>query len=259
MIHLAFLWHFHQPSYWDQRSGLLHMPWCRLHGAKDYTGMAMLLEEFPKIRGTANFSPGLLDQVIAYGQGAEDLVLRAVRKAPDALSTEEREFLRHQLFYVHPERHIARLPRYSELEARVKSGAPLATQDWLDLETLNALCWIHPLVAESDAAIKRLNAKGRNFTIQDRDAVLAKQIAMLDEVIPRWKRLQDAGRAEISLSPYYHPILPLLCDFESARRALPEVPTPPLGSTLAVDAVAQVERARRRGEELFGRAPVGCW
>jgi len=254
MIHLAFLWHFHQPSYIDSRAKTLHMPWVRLHGAKDYTGMALLMEEFPKIHGTANFSPGLLDQILAYGKGAEDTVLRAVRKPPDALTEEEREFLRRQLFYVHRERHILRLPRYAELDARVKSGAPLSTQDWLDLETLNALVWIHPLASD-----KTIPDKLRNFTIQDRDAVLDKHIAMLGEVIPRWKRLQDAGRAEIALSPYYHPILPLLCDFESARRALPDVPTPPLGRTLAADAETQVARSRDRGRELFGRAPVGCW
>lgn len=257
MIHLAFLWHFHQPSYLDSRSGLLLMPWVRLHGTKDYTGMALLLEEFPTIKGTANFSPGLLDQLLAYGKGAEDTVLRAVRKPPESLTAEDRAFLGRQLFYAHPERHIARLPRYAELEGRVRNGAPLSTQDWLDLETLNALVWIHPLVP--DETIRRLNAKGRDYTIQDRDAVLAKHISMLGEVIPRWKRLQDAGRVEISLSPYYHPILPLLCDFESARRALPDVPTPTLGKSLAADAETQVARARHRGEELFGRAPAGCW
>src|SRR5262245_7578922 len=202
MINLAFLWHFHQPPYQDQRSGLLHMPWVRLHGTKDYTGMALLLEEFPKMRATANFSPGLLDQVLAYGKGAEDLVLRAVRKPPDALSEEEREFLRRQLFYVHAERHIARLPRYAELYARVKGGAPLSTQDWLDLETLNALAWIHPL------AERPVSGKERGFTIEERDAVLARHVSMLGEVVPRWRRLQEAGRVEICVSPYYHPILP---------------------------------------------------
>jgi len=235
------------------------MPWVRLHGTKDYTGMALLLEEFPSIRCTSNFSPGLLDQLLAYGAGAEDTVLRAVRKPPDALSAEEREFLRRQLFYAHPDRHIARVPRYAELDARVKSGAPLSTQDWLDLETLNALAWIHPLAAAADETIRRVAAKGRDFTIGDRDAVLARHLAIVGEVIPRWRRLQESGRVEISLSPYYHPILPLLCDFESARRALPDTPTPPLGASLAADAEAQVVAARKRGEELFGRAPAGCW
>jgi alpha-amylase/alpha-mannosidase (GH57 family) len=253
MINLAFLWHFHQPPYQDQRTRLLHMPWVRLHGTKDYTGMALLLKEFPKIKGTANFSPGLLDQLLAYGQGAEDGVLRAVRKAPDALTAEERDFLRRQLFYVHPERHIARLPRYAELDSRVRSGAPLSTQDWIDLETLNALAWIHPLVPPP------VTGKDRGFTIQERDAVLARHLELVGEVIPRWRGLQDAGQVEICLSPYYHPILPLLCDFESARRALPDVPTPALGTTLAPDAEAQVRRSRKRGEELFGRAPAGCW
>ncbi len=259
MIHLAFLWHFHQPSYLDSRGQTLHMPWVRLHGIKDYTGMALLLEEFPAIKCTANFSPGLLDQILAYGKGAEDTVLRAIRKAPDSLTAEEIEFLRRQLFYAHPERHIARVPRYAELDARVKGGATLSPQDWIDLETIHALAWIHPLAIAADETLRRLAEKGRDYDVADRDAVLARHLALVAEVIPRWKRLQDSGRVEISLSPYYHPILPLLCDFESAKRALPDIPTPPFGTLLAADAETQVVSARKRGEELFGRAPAGCW
>ena len=44
-IRLAFIWHHHQPLYRDLVSGEVHMPWVRLHGAKDYYGMARLLED----------------------------------------------------------------------------------------------------------------------------------------------------------------------------------------------------------------------
>jgi alpha-amylase/alpha-mannosidase (GH57 family) len=259
MIHLAFLWHFHQPSYHDLKADRLLMPWVRIHGVKDYTGMAALLEEFPEIRCTANFSPCLLDQLLAYGRGAEDFVLQAVRKPPAGLTDEERAFLRRQLFFAHPDRHIGRVPRYAELRDRERAGAVFGEAEWLDLETLHALVWIHPCVFERDEELRRLAEKGRSFTQADRDLVLARHLSLVGEVIPRWRKLQDAGRVEISVSPYYHPILPLLCDFESARRAMPDTPPPPLGKSLAPDAAVHVARARKRGEELFGRAPSGCW
>ncbi|HTF57998.1 MAG TPA: glycoside hydrolase family 57 protein [Planctomycetota bacterium] len=258
MIHLAFLWHFHQPSYHDPRKDLLRMPWVRLHGVKDYTGMALLLEEFPEIRCTANFSPGLLDQLLAYGKGAKDTLLLAMRKPPETRTDGDRAFLRRNLFLV-PERQIVKFPRYAELRERVRAGGPFDAKDWLDLETLHSLVWFHPLIVERDETLRALAARGRDFTSEERDALLGRHRLLLLEVIPRWKRLQESGRVEIAVSPYYHPILPLLCDFESAKRALPDTPRPSLGKTLAPDAEVQTARARQRAGELFGRAPVGTW
>ena len=43
-VSLAFFWHQHQPYYPDDVAGENPMPWVRLHGTKDYWGMAMLLE-----------------------------------------------------------------------------------------------------------------------------------------------------------------------------------------------------------------------
>ncbi|MBI4564776.1 MAG: hypothetical protein HY716_08820 [Planctomycetes bacterium] len=257
--YLVFLWHFHQPSYLDAATGKLVMPWVRLHGVKDYTGMAMLLDEFPAIRCTANFSPCLLDQILAYGEGAQDALLAAVRLPPERLSMEERRYLRRQVFLAHPQNQLGVFPRYADLHAKERAGAEFSVQDWLDVETLHALAWIHPCVFEKDAELDRLRARGRSFTLEDRDRVLVAQLRLMAELLPRWKRLREQGRIELSVSPYYHPILPLLCDFESLRRALPVSSPPPLGRALAPDAEAHVIRARRRGQELFGREPEGCW
>jgi alpha-amylase/alpha-mannosidase (GH57 family) len=235
------------------------MPWVRLHGVKDYTGMALLLEEFPEIRCTVNFSPALLDQVLAYGEGVEDAVLAVCRKTPAALSEEERKFLRRQLFFAHPETHIRAIPRYAELHERERHQAPFRDADFLDLETVAALAWIHPLVTARDAELAALRRKGRDFTVAERDRVLAKQLETLAEVVPRWKALQDRGQVEISGSPYYHPILPLLCDFADVRDALPDAPLPKMQSSLADDAPVHARRARERLAALFGRAPAGCW
>lgn len=259
MIHLAFLWHFHQPSYLDLAARRLLMPWVRVHSAKDYTGMAMLLEEFPEIRCTANFSACLLDQVLAYGEGVEDEVLHLARKDPDLLGAEERKFLGRQLFYAHPQRHIAVHPRYAELQQRERSGAEFTRADWIDLVTLNGLVWLHPAVVEKDDAVQTLIEKGREYSISERDAVLARHLELTRGVIPRWKALRESGRVEISVSPYYHPIVPILCDGASSLQALPHVPPAPVGRELAPDAQAHVYRARARAGELFGGPPDGCW
>src|SRR5262245_35660478 len=66
MIALALLWHQHQPYYPDDVSGVNAMPWVRLHGVKDYYGMAMHLLEFPDFHCTINLVPSLLVQIRRY-------------------------------------------------------------------------------------------------------------------------------------------------------------------------------------------------
>ncbi len=257
-VHLAFLWHLHQPRYFDPTTRRFMMQWVRLHGVKDYTGMALLLEEFPKIRCTVNFSPVLLDQLIGYSEGFEDNVLAACRKRPNELTDDERRYLRRQLFYCHP-LFIRAHPRYVELQETVNGEHPLNDQDWLDLETLANLAWIHPLIVERDSDLSALKARERLFTVQDRDKVLARHRELLGDVILRWRALSERGQVELSVSPYYHPIVPLLCDAAAIHEAMPGAVVPPHGTELAPDADVHLKRAVERGAQVFGRAPTGMW
>jgi alpha-amylase/alpha-mannosidase (GH57 family) len=257
-VHLAFLWHLHQPAYLDRATNRLVMQWVRLHGIKDYTGMALLLEEFPSIRCTVNFSPVLLDQLVAYSEGVEDAVLSACRRPPSDLTEDERRYLRRQLFYCHPQ--IVRMfPRYQELQENVLSGASLGVQDWLDLETLANLAWFHPLLLERDSELGGLRSRERLFTMADRDKVLDRQRETLGDVILRWRALAERGQAELSVSPYYHPIVPLLCHAAAISDAMPGAVVPPHGTELAPDADVHVKRAVERGAQVFGRTPRGMW
>ena len=65
-VSLAFFWHQHQPYYPDDVAGETLMPWVRLHGTKDYYGMAMHVKEVPEFRCTINLVPSLLVQLQAY-------------------------------------------------------------------------------------------------------------------------------------------------------------------------------------------------
>ena len=259
MIHLSFLWHLHQPFYLDLVTRRLWMPWVRLHGVKDYTGMALLLEEFPQIHATVNFSPSLIDQILAYGTGAEDAALSVCRKPPADLTEEERRFLRRQLFFAHPETHIRAIPRFAELQQKERSQASWGDQDYLDLMAVANLSWIHPILRERDAELRALSAKPRNFTAGERDRILARHLEIVAAIVPKWRSLRERGQVEISVSPYYHPILPLLCDFSSVHDAMPGAPLPSLGRKLFEDAEVQVRRARERGAEVFGKPPDGAW
>lgn len=248
---VAFLWHFHQPCYRDLPSGKILMPWVRLHGLKDYTGMAALLEEFPQVRCTANFSPVLLDQIQAYVDGASDTMMDLSRVPADSLTAEQRASILQTFFYAHPESVIGAYPRYREIFQLHCARKPLREQDFRDLQVLANLAWFHPTVP-----FEELKRKGRGFSESDKDLVFARTREVLAALLPRWRALGD--RVEFSVSPYYHPIVPLLLDFSSAHEAMPGLPLPQSPS-FRDEAEVQVRRALEASEKYFGRRVEGMW
>jgi alpha-amylase/alpha-mannosidase (GH57 family) len=251
-VQLALLWHFHQPCYRDLLSGKILMPWVRLHGVKDYTGMAALLEEFPKVRCTANFSPVLLDQLDAYAGGATDTMLDLSLRPAASLTEEQKAAILATFFFAHRDTVIGAFPRYREIMGLHRGGKTLREQDFRDLQVLANLAWFHPTVRSVDD----LRSKGRGYGEEDKPALAARTRETLAAVVPRWKALGE--RVELSVSPHYHPIIPLLCDFASAREAIPDLPLPKAPS-LKAEAEVQVRRALESGERRFGTRPRGMW
>ncbi len=251
-VQLAILWHFHQPCYRDLLTGRILMPWVRLHGVKDYTGMAALLEEFPGIRCTANFSPVLLDQVEAYVQGATDTMLDLSLLPAASLTEEQKSAVLATFFFAHRETVIGAFPRYREILGLSRAGKALREQDFRDLQVLANLAWFHPTIRTVDD----LRRKGRGYEEADKPALVARTRETLAALVPRWKALGE--RVELSVSPCYHPIVPLLCDYASAREAIPGLPLPRAPS-LRGEAEVQVRRAFDAGERRFGRRPRGMW
>jgi alpha-amylase/alpha-mannosidase (GH57 family) len=251
-VHLAFLWHFHQPCYRDLPTGKMLMPWVRLHGIKDYTGLAAILEEYPKIRCTTNFSPVLLDQIQAYIDGSTDTMMDLSLVPAGELNEDQKESILAKFFWAHPDSVIGQYPRYRQLLELHRARQSLREQDYRDLQVLANLAWFHPL----SPSVEPLRAKGRGFTEEDKLWLLARTRETLAQILPRWRALSD--RVELSVSPYYHPIVPLLCDFASAREAIPGLPLPDAPS-FRDEAEIQVRRAMEAGERYFGHRPRGFW
>ncbi len=267
-VALAFFWHQHQPYYPDDVTGENPMPWVRLHGVKDYYGMALHLAEVPEMRCTINLVPSLLVQLLAYTEkGASDRFLDASRIPAKDLSQQDAVYLLDHFFMANPERMIKPWPRFWELFLRRAAGKDTAQEalrrfqerDLRDLQTLFNLAWIHPIVFERDAELHALQAKGRNYTEEDKLRVLAKQLEILKAIIPLHKKLVDAGQLELTTTPFYHPILPLLFDKKHAREAMPDVKLPRYNGGYPEDAELHVRRAIAHHTELFGTPPRGMW
>ena len=267
-VALAFLWHQHQPYYPDDLAGQNPMPWVRLHGVKDYYGMAMHLLEVPEMHCTINLVPCMLRQLEAYtDHGATDRFLLASREPADALSEASCLYLLDHFFMAHPDHMIRPFPRYAELYRRRGPGRNASPEvvrrfqekDWRDLQVWFNLAWIHPIAFEHDAELRDFRKKGKHYTEAEKSWLLDKHIEILKQVIPLHRRLEESGQVELTTTPFYHPILPLLLDKKLAREALPDVKLPRYASGYPDDAEVQVRDAIEEHERLFGRPPRGMW
>jgi alpha-amylase/alpha-mannosidase (GH57 family) len=265
---LAILWHQHQPYYPDDVGGDNPMPWVRLHGVKDYYGMALHLLEFPEMRCTVNLVPSLLLPIQGYTErGATDRPLQAARIPADGLSEEDALYLLDTFFMANPEHMIKPFARYHELYQRRAASRNTSREalkrfqerDLRDLQVWFNLAWVHPLAVERDTALRGLVAKGRHFSEADKNLLLDKHIELLREIIPLHRKLADSGQIELTTTPYYHPILPLLLDKKLAREGIPDVKLPRHTAGYPEDAEVHVRRAIEQHERIFGSRPAGMW
>src|SRR4051812_28792664 len=266
-IRVAVVWHMHQPFYKDLVTGEYRLPWVRMHALKDYYGMVKILDEFPNVHQTFNLVPSLLLQVEEYASGAaQDPFLRVAMRPAEELTQSEQEFLLQYFFQANPLRMIYRYKRYGELfdawqsAARTFSRArrTFDTQAFRDLQVLSQLAWFDEDFLVGDPVVKALAARGRDFSLEDQRALGRKQLEVIRKVIPTYREAAERGQIEISTTPYYHPILPLVCDSDIAAVAHPYVPLPSRFQ-YPEDAREQLARARRYTGDRIGTTPAGLW
>ncbi len=257
-LYLAIIWHQHQPVYFkDPQTGIYQKPWVRLHATKDYVDMAAILEQYPEIHATFNLTPSLIRQLDDLESGARDLYWVMTEAPADQLSVEQQQFLRERFFDTNP-KIIARFPRYDELRVKRDAGEAFAPQDYLDLQVLFNLAWVDPdwLAQEPLAS---LVARGRDFSEEDKIVLFKEHERLVAEVVPLHRKLQDAGQIEITMTPYAHPILPLITDSDLAKIAIPDIDLPEGRFLQPEDAAEQVRWGVELYQEHFGQAPRGMW
>ena len=266
---ICFFWHMHQPYYTDPVTGSASMPWVRLHATKAYYDMAYGLEKFPSVKATFNFTPSLLRQLQEIGSGTvRDLFLEYAQRPAAGLRLEEKAFLIRHFFSANWATMVRPYSRYHQL--LVKRGADVvgrdlervarqfSTQDMLDLQTWHNLAWFGYGTVSRYPRLAALRAKNRGFTEEDKQEVLSLQLSAVKDIIPLYRQLMERGQIELTTTPFYHPILPLVIDTDFTRRARPDLPLPSRFHA-PEDAEAQLQRAIEFHTATFGRAPVGLW
>jgi alpha-amylase/alpha-mannosidase (GH57 family) len=270
-IYLALLWHQHQPVYRDTSSlsprGSYVQPWVRMHAARDYYGMPAIVAQHPGVHLTINLTPSLLWQLDDYAsRGATDRAWELSIKPPSRLTPQERDQLLHTFFDADHQRQVGVHARYAELLGRKRAGASLDDREARDLQMWFNLAWFATelrsgevqLVTGERASVRDLVEKGRGFEDRDFDRLYEETLKVMRAVVPIHRALQEEGQIEVSTTPFFHPILPLLMDTDQATIDRPDT-RHPRRFARPEDAAAQVQRAVDYYREVFRRRPRGMW
>lgn len=271
-LNLAMVWHMHQPLYKDNLSGKYLMPWVRLHAIKDYLDMALLMEDFPRLKQTFNLVPSLIEQLEDYAyNNVSDPYLDLSRIEVEKLTNSDKSRILELFFDLNWEKMIYKFPRYNEILRKreklkkkynsdfSKIAKDFQNQELLDLTVWFNIAWFDYIWQTQDTTLVKIIKKGKNFTYQDREDVIQKQFEIIRKIIPEYKKLQEEGHIEITTTPYYHPILPLLYNSNSARISRPDSPLPENTYSYPDDVNIQIKRAVEKYEKLFGKKPLGFW
>lgn len=261
-LKLVFIWHQHQPYYKSGNEFLL--PWVRLHAQKDYFDIPNVLHEFPSIKQTFNLVPSLALQLSQYAEGAAmDKAQRLTLKPANELTVDDKKYILKSFFMLHIDNLLKPHERYRELWERASDKEHalqnFSEQDWRDLQTWYTLAWFGYYSSKKEV-IKRLIDKGRNFSENEKRIAAVAAMKVVSKVMEEYKTLRDLEQIEVSCSPFYHPILPLLIDSASALDAMPQLGGSVRGLFSAPeDAETQVQKARELYRKYFDSEPTGIW
>ncbi len=275
-LYLNLYWHMHQPDYRDLSTHEYVLPWTYLHAIKDYSDMAHHVEANPRARVSFNFVPILLEQLEDYTQQFENGTIRdpllALLTEPnlEGISREQCRLVVQSCFKAHHEKMLTPFPHYQRLLHLYQLVEPitdesdfhyLSGQYKADLLVWYHLAWFGESIRQENEVVKSLIKKGLFFTLEDRELLFDVIKDTINGLIPRYKKLMDDGQIELTTTPYYHPILPLLLDFNSAKDAMPFAPLPK--NTSYADgrnrAIEHIDAATIYHTNLFKQAPTGMW
>lgn len=264
-LSIAFYWHMHQPVYQLNPDGDYLMPWVRLHGVKDYLDMLLIMKNFKDLKLNFNLVPILLDAFIDYGEKEyHDIHSRLTITDIAELTKDDKEFILNNFFdanyssMIFPHEHYNELyqKRFADEKADIED---FSQQEYSDIMAWFNLTWIDPVYKKMFPEFKALLKKGKGYTLEDRIEIINLHRKIIKMIIPTYKEFWEKGRIEITTSPYYHPILPILLDLKSSQKGLQSVDSTLIDLDMSKDAKFQTESALNRIETIFDKRPTGIW
>jgi alpha-amylase/alpha-mannosidase (GH57 family) len=247
-----FLWlHMHQPCYEIPESNYLYLPWVRRHMLNGYyTIPKLLMETGAKLN--INFSGILLKQMKLYEKAlAKDIFQLYEEKEAASLSEAEKNFIIKKFLVPLP----IKSDRFNYLIEKKQKSESFNTSEILDTQVfflLSAFAW-------PEEEILEIRKKEKNFSENDKSLIINAQKRIIKSVIPMYKKLNNEKQIEITISPYYHPVLPLLIDKNSAKESKEDAILPDIEFAYPEDAEKQIDKSIEICKEIFGVIPKGLW
>jgi len=277
-LKVVLCWHMHQPDYRGPDHGDFQLPWVYLHAIKDYADMASHLEANPDAKAVVNFAPVLLEQMEDYalqinewlqrGTLIRDPLLAALAGPGLPAGQAERRHLVSACKRANEKQLINRFDTFRHLvemagwiDSEAGYSRYFSDQYLIDLLMWYHLAWMGEYARENDLRVISLEHKGEGFDNQDRRRLLEAIGDQVSGIIGRYRRLSERGQVELSVTPYAHPILPLLLDLESAREAMPDVVLPKAPAYPGGESRSRwhIRKGLDVFERHFGYRPTGCW
>ncbi len=277
-LKVVLCWHMHQPQYSEPLGGTYQLPWTYLHAIKDYSDMAWHLESVPGAKAVVNFAPTLIEQLSDYDQQLKerfkgtgrikDPLLLALDSPIQPMHIEDRKTLISACLRANEEKLILPFPHFAKLAGMArgfldepKCLAYINDQFMIDMLVWYHLAWMGESIRRTDIRIQGLMKKGQYFDFHDRRKLMTVIGELLDTLIPRYRRLAESGKVELSVTPYAHPIIPLMLDIESTYDAMPDAELPGITVYPGGEERAHwhMEEGLRVFESFFGFRPKGCW
>ena len=261
-LSVAIYWHMHQPVY--EIEGTYLMPWVRLHAVKDYLDMVLFLDKYPKLKLNIDVVPALVDAIIDYCNGANDIHSELTTSEIENLTEEEKSFILNNFFSPKFETMLFKSENYKKLYQKrfskdVHNTKEFDNRELSDLMALFNLVWIDPIHFSRYPKLAELWEKQYNYTLEDRIEIIEIHRQIMREIIPTYKKYIQTGRLELTTSPYYHAILPILVDAKGSIKKSMTLDGLPATLGMSDDAKIQVKNALDRIEEVFGVRPQGMW
>lgn len=277
-LNVVIYWHMHQPEYRDLRNGKYHLPWTYLHTIKDYVDMAAHLENNKEARAVINFAPVLLEQIDDYamqlngylnkGQALRDPLLSALAEPVLPGDKDKRLAIIKSCLRANKERLINRFEIFEKLsimaEEAIKDPDNInyySEQFFFDLLVWYHLAWMSETVRLTDRRIKELTEKSSHYSMHDRHILIEVINELVGGIIQRYSNLAKLGVIELTMTPYAHPILPLLLDLHSSEQAMPDAELPLADSYPdgEIRSLWHMKKGLEVFKHYFGFEPNGCW
>ena len=287
-LNLAIIFHQHQPYYKNKLTGMVEMPWVRVHGMTEYVDSPGILSN-TDTKVTYNLVPSFIEQLLDYSENGvldvhTDIARRSWNSAgyPNATAL-ELHTMQFQSFWnsgwiynvTADDSRVGWLQpsseRYSQLydmtlhnlkPATIMDDTLLEPQDFLDLQVLWYLYQFSPSYVQGqynsshrDQGLIDLFMQNGQYTLSDLTYVLDAQEAHMSNILPMYSELAASGQVELTTTPYYHPIMPLLMmdgwTFEDGIRVNKD--------SWPEDVTNHLQTGMDLFEQELGFRPTGMW